>query len=264
MRFRSLFAATGLALVPWLTATAQSAGAMPTPAAKAQAVSFPQLAARCAPDINIHTLASLVRQESKLNPYAININGDKQLARQPASAAEAIATARRLLAAGDNIDVGLGQINSGNFGWLGLSLDALFKPCPNLAAAAKVLSACYQRGVSAYGPGQPALHAALSCYNTGSLRNGIKNGYVRAVLAQATLPVPELLPLAPGERLAAPVPLHAHRATETARTSKGKTGVSGRADSARMADADVFAVHSDPGAFSVEAASERSNDDNQN
>ena len=35
------------------------------------------------------------------------------------------------------------------------------------------------------GEGQPALQAALSAYNTGNMRAGVRNGYVRAVYRHA-------------------------------------------------------------------------------
>lgn len=265
MRIPSFIAATGLALAPWLSVAAQSAGAAQLAVAKPQAaVSFPALAAVCAPSINIHTLASVVRHESQLNPYAININGGSQLERQPTNKAEAIATAQRLLDRGDNIDVGLGQINSANFGWLGLSLSDLFTPCQNITAAARVLSACYQRGVTDVGrPGQAALHEALSCYNTGTLTNGFTNGYVRAVMAQATLPVPELLPLATGEKLAAPVPVRAGRATGLTATPKGTGAPAVGARLARAGGGDVFKTNADPDAFAPQTE-DRSTTSNQN
>lgn len=212
------------------------------------AETFAQLGARCAPSINIHTLASVVRQESRFNMYAININGSKPLKRMPTNAAEAVATARRLLDAGYKIDVGLGQISSGNFGWLGLSLSQLFEPCANLAASARVLSACYQRAVAAQGEGQLALRSALSCYNTGSLSKGFKNGYVRAVVAQASRPVPELLPLASGGQGVEPAPL---------RTSRRR-----RAEAA-WSGGDVFATNADADAFAQDATEEASDKDNQ-
>ncbi|SAL84914.1 lytic transglycosylase catalytic [Caballeronia choica] len=156
---------------------------------------FEDLAAQCAPEIHIKTLAAVVRQESVGNPFSININGAKGLPRQPQTAAEAAVRAQALLDRGFNIDVGLGQVNSKNFAMLGVSAAQLFSPCANLQASARILSDCYRRAVAVYGEGQPALHAALSCYNTGSFRNGIANGYVRKVVAKTVLPVPELLPL---------------------------------------------------------------------
>ncbi|WP_244832518.1 lytic transglycosylase domain-containing protein [Caballeronia sp. TF1N1] len=172
----------------------------------AYADDFEGLAEQCAPNIHVRTLSALVRQESAGNPFAINVNGSKPLSRRPESLSEARIVAADLLAHGVNFDVGLGQINSANFRYLGMSADELLSPCSNLKAAAYLLSDCYQRASALQGEGQSALHAALSCYNTGSFKKGIANGYVQKVAAHVTLPVPELLPLGQSEpRQTAPV-----------------------------------------------------------
>lgn len=41
------------------------------------------------------------------------------------------------------VDVGLAQVNSSNFGWLGLTMQTAMDPCTNLAAGARVLFARY-------------------------------------------------------------------------------------------------------------------------
>ncbi|CAB3802626.1 hypothetical protein LMG28614_05660 [Paraburkholderia ultramafica] len=229
-----LIAALGFAPVAW--------GA-PNNASQAEASTFAMLSAVCAPNIHLRTVSALVRQESAANPFAININGAKQLARQPATAAEAVTVARRLLEQGYNIDVGLGQINSANFVALGYRLEDLFEPCANLQATAQILSDCYRRAVSERGEGQPALHAALSCYNTGSMRNGITNGYVRKVASQVTLPVPELLPL-PGLSIPHAPPsdsMHVERKNPARQNAIGEPDAF-----SASADADAFAQTTSP------------------
>lgn len=165
-----------------------------TPPALAQSApqSFEELAARCAPSVHLRTLSAVVMQESRGYPFAIGINGGARLPRQPSNEAEAIATARWLLRSGYNFDAGLGQINSKNFNALGLTPDNLFEPCLNLKSAASILSQCYAKSLKSYG-GQSAIHGALSCYNTGNLRRGFANGYVRKVVGQVSLPVPALV-----------------------------------------------------------------------
>jgi type IV secretion system protein VirB1 len=98
---------------------------------------------------------------------------------------EAVAEAGRLVAAGRDIDLGLGQINVRNLRALGMSVEDAFDPCRNLQAAGRVLADGYWRGVTRAGPGQPALRIALSLYNTGHLRRGFANGYVARVSAAA-------------------------------------------------------------------------------
>ena len=108
--------------------------------------------------------------------------------------------AHRLIRQGYNIDLGLGQINSANLGWLGLSVEDAFEPCRNLAAAARVLATNYQ-AVARFAPSPDhAIATALSLYNTGDRRRGFRNGYVARVYASAST----IIPLIRG-RLTAPV-----------------------------------------------------------
>lgn len=140
---------------------------------------------RCAPGVHPITLSAVVRQESSGNPYAIGVNGGAQLARQPRTREEAVATALKLKRQGIDFDSGLGQVNVRNVGWLGVSVADLFDPCVNLRSAAAVLTDCYGRATKAGIRGQAAIHAALSCYNTGTLTRGLANGYVAKVAAKA-------------------------------------------------------------------------------
>lgn len=157
------------------------------------------LLSQCAPEVAPSTLAAIVAVESGGNALAIGVNRGSQV-RQPRTAAEAIATAKGLLARGANIDLGLGQINSNNLRWLGLSVEAAFDPCQNIAAAARVLTGNYRRAVS-LGVSSP-LGAALSAYNTGSMHRGYGNGYVAKVYRASgtrllSSPVPVIVTLSP-------------------------------------------------------------------
>lgn len=163
------------------------------------AMTLSSMLSQCAPEVAPSTMAAIVSVESRGNPYAIGVNRGRQV-RQPTSAAEAVAVAKRLLARGANIDLGLGQINSSNLKWLGLSVEAAFDSCSNLAAAARVLTGNYRRAV-ALGIQSP-LGAALSAYNTGSMQRGYGNGYVAKVYRASgtrllTSPVPANVPPAP-------------------------------------------------------------------
>lgn len=142
------------------------------------AVTLSSLLSQCAPEVAPSTLAAIVAVESGGNPLAIGVNKGARV-RQPTNAVEAVATAKALLARGANIDLGLGQINSNNLRWLGLSVEAAFDSCQNLAAAARVLTHNYRRAVL-IGHSTP-LGAALSAYNTGSIHRGYRNGYVAKV-----------------------------------------------------------------------------------
>lgn len=144
------------------------------------------LALRCAPSAAPETLLAVVRAESRLNPFAIGVNGDGAPVVPPRSAAEATATARRLLARGANLDLGLAQINSANLGRLGLTVADAFDPCRSLAAAATVLGEDYTRAHGAEPEEQAALRQAFSLYNTGDAARGFRNGYVARVEAAAS------------------------------------------------------------------------------
>lgn len=168
------------------------------------AMTLSSLLAQCAPEVAPSTLAAIVSVESGGNAYAIGVNKWRKV-RQPTNAAEAVATAKALLARGANIDLGLSQINSSNLRWLNLSVEAAFDPCQNLAAAARVLANNYRRAVS-LGHSSP-LGAALSAYNTGSMQRGYRNGYVAKVYrASGTRrpanPAPVIITLPPVQPLA--------------------------------------------------------------
>ncbi len=158
---------------------------------------FLALALACAPQVHTHTAHAMVSVESAFNPWAIGVVGGA-LVRQPRHRAEALATARALQAAGWNFSVGLGQINVSNFERLGLTLDAAFEPCTNLAAMQSVLAECFDRAraqaatatatttpATSAPVDQTALRQALSCYYSGNFATGFRHGYVRKVVAAA-------------------------------------------------------------------------------
>lgn len=150
-----------------------------------EASTFLALALSCAPGVHATTVQAVAHVESSLNPWAIGAVGGV-LKRQPASRAEALATARDLEAKGWNFSVGLGQINARNFGRLGLTLDRAFEPCTNLAAMQTVLTHCFERASTSSAIGsQTALRRALSCYYSGDFSTGFRHGYVRKVVAAA-------------------------------------------------------------------------------
>lgn len=137
------------------------------------------LASQCAPTVAPETVLAIIQTESSGEPFALNVNGGKQPARKT-SAADAAATARRYVAAGYSVDLGLGQINSRNMRWLGLTWETVFDPCTNVAALARVLTTNYNSVKAGRDP-QTALRVALSMYNTGSQTRGFRNGYVAKV-----------------------------------------------------------------------------------
>lgn len=141
------------------------------------------LASQCAPTVAPQTALAIILTESSGDPFALNVNGGRQPPRQ-ANAANAAATARRYVAAGYSVDLGLGQINSRNMRWLGLTWETVFDPCVNIAALGRVLSSNYDAAIAGRDP-QTALRVALSMYNTGSQTRGFRNGYVAKVVSNA-------------------------------------------------------------------------------
>ncbi len=62
----------------------------------------------------------------------------------------------------------------------------------NLRAMQVVLLKGYEKAAKTHGPGQQALVAALSTYNTGHPERGVRNGYVASVFKT---PVTTFMPL---------------------------------------------------------------------
>jgi type IV secretion system protein VirB1 len=101
------------------------------------------LAATCQHVVAPATIAGIARHESAFDPRAIHKNND------------------------GSIDAGLMQINSANWGWLGLTAETALDPCQSIRAAGSLL-------------------ASYSRFNTGSPIAGVRNGYVAAVTASIT------------------------------------------------------------------------------
>lgn len=164
------------------------------------------LAQQCAPSVAVETLVSVVHAESHFNPYAIGVNAKGVPAPNPSDRAAAVAAARSLIARGYNIDLGLGQINSANLRWLGLSVEDAFDPCLNLAAAARVLASNYLSVARSSPSPEMAIATAMSMYNTGSRSRGFGNGYVGRVYASSSVVVPAIRRVATPESAASPAP----------------------------------------------------------
>ena len=141
------------------------------------------LIATCTPMVAPTTMKAIVLEESRGHPYAIH-DGKTHRAIFPKTRTEAVATARRLIAAGNRIDAGLAQINSANWDWLGLTPETVFDPCINLKAGERVL-------LDAYTKAPFTVDAAISRYNTGHAERGVSNGYVGRVNAWMLKPQPE-------------------------------------------------------------------------
>lgn len=139
------------------------------------------LAQMCAPAFEKSVPMAVMKQESAFNPYALAINRKgARLERAPSNYAVAVATAKKLIQDGYNIDMGLAQINSSNLKKLGMTVEEVYQPCNNLKAMQTILLSCYN-GVDSRLSGFDKLSRAFSCYNTGGYQKGFQNGYVRKV-----------------------------------------------------------------------------------
>lgn len=174
---------------------------------------LPTLIHECAPNVGPTTVAAIMHVESSFTPTAIGykiVGPDKgvlTLQRQPASKAEAVSWASWLLANGYKFDAGIVQVNSTNFAKLGLTADNVFEPCTNIKAGAALLTEAYSRAAQQYGPGQKALYAAISAYQSGNFVTGFKTGYVDKVARAAGTPVPAAVRPPMGGSSAPQVPL---------------------------------------------------------
>ncbi|WP_457812523.1 lytic transglycosylase domain-containing protein [Sinorhizobium meliloti] len=123
--------------------------------------------------------------ESGFQPFAIRINTDRPLAEQPKTRAEAIETATTLIAEGHDIDLGLGGINSGNLGRLGLSVSDTFDFCLNIKASAALLEGYYQIALQGGATTAQAEVVMLRSYfGNGDASVGEMVGYDKKVLAE--------------------------------------------------------------------------------
>lgn len=160
-----------------------------------------ELLARCAPTVAESTMASIVKVESSGNVFAVADAGPvklpwsvrKTMVRSyfPSSKQEAVDLVRSLMNKGHTVSLGLSQVNDRNLKRLGLSVDQVFDPCTNLSAGAQILTDFYQRASKQFGPGERALQAAISAYNSGDWERGVSNGYVTQVYKAAGI-VPAL------------------------------------------------------------------------
>lgn len=146
---------------------------------------FLALVLSCAPHVAPDTLTAIARQESGLQPWLIHDNKTGRTI-APLDQREAVKTARELIDAGHNVDMGLMQVNSVNLGALGLDVVGVFEPCANVRAAADILAMAFRNAQTDGKSPDEALLIALSLYNTGHRSAGFGNGYVRQVESNAT------------------------------------------------------------------------------
>ena len=144
-----------------------------------------QISAECAPMVAPSTMAAIVRVESGGNPLAMWNNSTQSMV-IPGSRAQAIRYLRHAMAAGQRVDVGLAQVDTGNFAAFGLRPRNAFNACANLRAGGEILHMDWQQALSSGYRGQQALYHAFEAYNSGRLRGDAQ--YANRILGAAGVP----------------------------------------------------------------------------
>jgi len=127
-------------------------------------------------------MRAIVGVESGGNPFALQDNTTRR-SYFPHDARQARSIVLPLIAQGHSVDVGLAQVNSGNFSARRVDAARMLEPCANLTIASQILADDYARALTVSLNPHDALWRAVSAYNTGSLFAG--RTYVAAVIAQA-------------------------------------------------------------------------------
>lgn len=135
--------------------------------ANANAVwTLPQLLRYCAPAVSPRTMLAVVSVESGGWPWDIDDDTTRTSYHDPTEAI-AIQRAMHLLHDGDNIDVGLAQVNSTNFRAYHLTVATAFDPCTNVNVGSVILERAYEAALLHHRSPQDALYHALERYNSG-------------------------------------------------------------------------------------------------
>jgi type IV secretion system protein VirB1 len=143
----------------------------------------------CASAVAPDTMRAIISVESRGYIYAINDNTAHATycvpgtAVFPCNGSQAAALAEKAVRLGHSVDVGIAQVNSGNFRTYGVSATKMLDPCENLRIGGKILTSAYQQSTAHFADERTALWHAIMAYNTGSLYAG--EDYVRSVVAAA-------------------------------------------------------------------------------
>jgi type IV secretion system protein VirB1 len=147
---------------------------------------------QCAPQVSSVLMQALVRTESAGRPFAIGMDKAHGKVKQPATAEEAVATAKSLVAAGRRFSVGLAQIHVSNVALYGLTWEQAFDPCQNLGVGQKILWNFYHRASAAGYTGMAAIWAALRGYNSGAIDRTISDDYASRIFAYMSSVPPQV------------------------------------------------------------------------
>lgn len=146
----------------------------------------------CAPQVSPLLMRALVKTESSWQPFAIGMDKAHGTVKQPATLPEAIATAKKLAAAGRKFSVGLAQIHVSNVTLYGMSWEQAFDACQNLAVGQKILWNFYHRASASGYSGVAAIWAALRGYNSGGVDRAVSDAYANRIFAYMSSAPPQV------------------------------------------------------------------------
>lgn len=155
-------------------------------------VAIGELLDQCAPQVSPVLMQALVRVESAWRPLAIGMDKAHGTVKQPTTLAEAVSTAKSLVAAGRKFSVGLAQIHVSNVALYGLTWEQAFEPCQNLAVGQKILWNFYHRAYASGYSGVAAIWAALRGYNSGGVDRAISDDYASRIFAYMSSAPPQV------------------------------------------------------------------------
>lgn len=186
-------------------------------------VAIAALLDQCAPQISPVLMQALVRTESAWQPFAIGMDkaqGAQGTVKQPATLAEAIATAKGLAAARRKFSVGLAQIHVSNVALYGMTWEQAFDACQNLAVGQKILWSFYHRASASGYSGVAAIWAALRGYNSGGVDRAVSDDYANRIFAYMSSAPPQVqlgagLPVTTASTATSVLPVASGRASVT-------------------------------------------------
>ena len=126
-------------------------------------------------------IRAIATQESNGVATAFYINKWEMKQFKNLSLDDAVLVANKVIEEGYTVDVGMMGINSRNVERFGLTIKEAFDPCTNINIGEQILHENISLALSNGYEGNEAIKAALSMYNTGSLKRGFRNGYVDKV-----------------------------------------------------------------------------------
>jgi type IV secretion system protein VirB1 len=139
------------------------------------------------PGVESALIKQIIQVESGYQEFTVNVNKLESFKLKTRQEAEE--TAKKYIAKGYSVDMGLMQFNSKNLNsphFKDLTISDLFDPCKNIKAGSDVFALAYEstdKGLSK----EDRINKALSIYNTGNQELGFRNGYVAKYSSLPTL-----------------------------------------------------------------------------